>query len=155
MLKENIAIIVDNEVHQYANKIGRRHLDVLKEVCEKHNLEPNKENELELALFLAENNLLTFLNAQGATIICIPENLNEYQINFLKSNKELLEKKQAENWFLEVVIASKNEVDYNNRQHYRNLSIEMQIAKYEGKIYNSQLEILYEEIDREKNKKAK
>lgn len=155
MLKKNMLIVVDNEVQQYKNQLGVRHLDVLKEVCRNNNLKVDKENELELALFLAENGFLTFINAPGATILYIPESLNEYQVNFLVSNRKILEEKQDEGWILEIVIASKNEVPYNHKQHYRDLGIEMQIAKYEGKNYNSQLEILYEEVDCQKNKKTK
>ena len=155
MLKKNMLIVVDNEVQQYENQLGIRHLDVLKEVCRNNNLKVDKENELELALFLAENGFLIFINAPGATILCVPESLNEYQENFLVSNKKILEEKLDEGWIIEIVIASKNEVPYNHKQHYRNLDIEMQIAKYEGKNYNSQLEILYEEVEQQKNKKTK
>ena len=43
MLKKNMLIVVCNEVQQYENQLGIRHLDVLKEVCRNNNLKVDKE----------------------------------------------------------------------------------------------------------------
>lgn len=152
MFKKNLLVLVRDGIQVYANQLGKRHLDVLKEACYNNNIVTDKTNELELALYLASNNFLTFMNTDGATVLCVPEELSEYQINFLETKKGEIYSLQ-DNGIVEVVIPSKTPIEYNTGEYYRNLGIEEKIAKYEGTIYNSQLDILYEYIDNQKGMK--
>lgn len=149
MIEQNLLTIVGNKIIEYPNEIGVRHLDKLKQACRDLNLFTEKNNEVEVATFLATNNYIVIMNSYSSLLLFIPENLLNYQIDFLMSKKEQLYKMQEDNIIIEIVITTEKEQDYN-RKKYRNLGIEQQIAGYEGRTISSQLNILYEEIENQK-----
>lgn len=149
MPDNNLITVIGNEILEYPNEIGARHLDKLKQACKDVGLSTDKNNELEVAMFMATNNYIVISNLYGGLLFSIPENLTEFQINYLNSQKEKLYEFLSNDNMIEIAIATDKVQDYN-KKNYRDLSIEQQIAKYEGKNYNSQLDILYEEVENQK-----
>lgn len=150
MIENNLITVIGNKILQYPNEIGARHLDKLQEACKDLNLSTGKNNELEVALFLATNNYIVISNLYGGLLFSIPENLSDFQIDYLMSQKEKLYEMISNGNIIEISIASDKLVDYN-KSNYRDLGIEQQIANYEGKKIDSQLDILYEEVENQKN----
>lgn len=139
IMNNNLVIIVKNESHFYENQIGTRHLECLKDFCDKNNINTNGNSEQELGLYLAMNGYLNIHQMGDAAIFYLPSQLNLYQINFLKDNEELIRKKYS---YIETAIYSDKKTDYNT--DYRNLQIEAQIYR---KNFNDNIDLLYEEIN--------
>lgn len=149
MFDKNMITIIGTNIIEYQNKMGTRHLDKLIEACKDVGLSTNKNNELEVIIFLASNNYIVISNLYGGLLMAIPENLNEFQIDYLNSQKQNLYEYSSKHNMIEIAIITEKVQDYN-KKNYRDLSIEQRIAKYEGKSYNSQLDILYEELQNKK-----
>lgn len=149
MSENNLLTVIGNKIVAYPNEIGTRHLDRLKQACNDLNMETEKNNELELAMFLSHNNYIVVMNSYGALLFFVPENLSDFQLEFLISNKEILYKMEAQGSIVEILITTEKEQVYN-RKNYRNLSTEKQIAGYEGRRIESQLDILYDEVENQK-----
>lgn len=148
MIENNLVTVIGDKVLDYPNEIGIRHLDKLKEACRELNLEIDKNNELEVAMFLASNNYMVVMNSYGA----LPIIVSDFQLEFLMNAKEKLYKIEEQGTIIEIVITTERIQDYN-RKNYRNLGTEKQIASYEGKKITSQLDILYEELENQKKNK--
>ena len=149
MIENNLLTVVGNEILEYPNELGIRHLDRLNEACRDLNLITDENNEVEVAIFLASNNNIVIMNSYGAILLFVPEKLNEFQHNFLLNKKELLYKMLSRDEIIEILITTEKVQDYN-KKNYRNLGIEQQISGYEGKNIDSQLDILYGELESEK-----
>ena len=149
MIENNLLTVVGNEILEYPNELGIRHLDRLNEACKKLNLVTDENNEVEVAIFLANNSNIVIMNSYGATLLFIPEKLNEFQHNFLINKKELLYEMLSRDEIIEILITTEKIQDYN-KKNYRNLGIEQQISGYEGNQTDSQLDILYSELENEK-----
>lgn len=149
MIENNLLTVVGNEILEYPNELGIRHLDRLNEACRDLNLITDENNEVEVAIFLASNNNIVIMNSYGAILLFVPEKLNEFQHHFLLNKKELLYKMLSRDEIIEILITTEKVQDYN-KKNYRNLGIEQQISGYEGKNIDSQLDILYGELESEK-----
>lgn len=149
MIENNLLTVVGNEILEYSNELGVRHLDRLNEACSDLNLVINESNEVEVAIFLANNGNIVVMNSYGATLLFVPEKLNEFQHNFLLNQKGVLYKMLSRDEIIEILITTEKIQDYN-KKNYRNLGIEQQISGYAGKNIDSQLDILYGELESEK-----
>lgn len=149
MIEKNLLTVVSNKVLEYPNELGVRHLDRLNEACRDLNLVTDESNEVELAIFLSNNSNIVIMNAYGAMLLFVPEKLNEFQHNFLLNQKEVLYEMFSRDEIIEITITTEKVQDYN-KKNYRNLGIEQQISGYEGKNIDSQLDILYGELETEK-----
>ena len=149
MIENNLLTVVGNKILEYQNEFGVRHLDRLKQACNDLNLFTDESNEMEVAIFLCNNSNIVIMNSFGATLLFVPEKLNEFQHNFLLNQKEKLYEMFSRDEIIEILITTDKIQDYNKKS-YRDLGIEQQIAGYEGKNIDSQLDILYRELEKEK-----
>lgn len=153
MVENNILTVVgpkEEEFVSYPYDLGVRHLDNLKKANDDLKLNLPITNEALAALSFSEKGYLTIMNANKALVFFVPERLSSVQIEYLETQKEKFYELEQNGIMHEISIYHKDGVDYNHNEPYRELRIEQKIAGYEGRKIDSQLDILYEEVENQK-----
>lgn len=148
IIENNVLTVISNRILECPREIGVRHRDKLKQVCKNLNLFTEKNSESELAIFIANNNNIVIMNYGDIIVLYVPllSELSKFQYEFLLSQKDKLYCMEEQGVKIGIGIMTTELVTYN-RQYYRDLTIEEEIAKLEGKEIIPPLDVLYEEIE--------
>ena len=150
MKDKHLVIVGQDKLFEFPYVLGGHHLDDYKQFKEKCNIDIDLSNDFSAACSVATmGGYLSIINAKVAITLVLPPNLCDFHIKYLKSIKQELYALERNGVIIEIAIVSMNPVKYNRNQYYRDLGVEQKIAQYEGYKIASQLDILFNEIDKQ------